>query len=129
MTHQNEQMLLDAYSAFARGDLEGYLANCTEDITFSVPGRGQVAGQYSRADFGPGLIGKVMQVTNGTFKETVDDVIANHERGCVLATHEFDRDGKHFQYQTAHIYRIRDGKLADFLEYPADLYAFDEAWR
>ena len=128
MAHPNEEMLRNAYAAFARGDLDGYLSNCTDDITFHVPGRNQVAGDYSRAQFGPALINKVMQLTNGTFRETIDDVIANETRGCVLATHEFDRGSKHFSYQTAHIYRISNGKPAEFLEYPADLHQFDEAW-
>jgi ketosteroid isomerase-like protein len=42
--------------------------------------------------------------------------------------HEFQRKGRGHIYRTAHIYRIEDGRLAEFREYPEDLYALDAAW-
>ncbi len=129
MAHPNEETLRAAYAAFARGDLEGYLSHCTDDITFHVPGRGRVAGRYTREQFVTPFISKVIEETNGTFRETVIDAVANDDHGVVLAHHSFERGGRTFSYETAHVYRIRGGKLASFAEYPADLYAFDEAWR
>jgi ketosteroid isomerase-like protein len=38
MGHRNEDVLRDAYAAFFRGDLEGYLRHCTDTIVFHVPG-------------------------------------------------------------------------------------------
>ncbi len=129
MAHPNEETLRQAYATFAQGDVEGYLKYCTDDITFHVPGRSEVAADYTREQFIPLLIGKVITLTSGTFRETVNDVVANDTRGVVLATHEFKREGKSFSYKTVHVYRIREGKLAEFAEYPADQYLFDEAWR
>ena len=128
MSHPNEQMLRDAYSAFARGDLDGYLKHCTDDIVFHVPGRGRVAGTYPRTQFASSMIKTVIELTKGTFRETVLDVVANDRRGVVLALHEMDRGNGPVSYRTAHIYVIRDAKLAEFREYPEDLYAFDAAW-
>lgn len=128
MTHPHEDMLRKAYATFAQGDLDGYLRYCTDDITFHVPGRSQVAGDYTRAQFTTSLINKVMTLTQGTFRETVLDVVANETRGVVLAAHEFERDGTVYRYETVHVYRIREGKLAEFVEYPTDQYLFDEAW-
>jgi ketosteroid isomerase-like protein len=127
MPHPNEEMLRQAYATFAQGDLQGYLKYCTDDITFHVPGRNQVAGDYTREHFASSLISKVMGLTNGSFREAVNDVVANDTRGVVLATHEFERQGKSFSYKTTHVYRIREGKLAEFAEYPEDQYLFDEA--
>ena len=36
--------------------------------------------------------------------------------------------GRTHVYRTAHIYRIEDGRRAEFREYPEDLYVLDEAW-
>lgn len=129
MAHPNEETLRAAYNAFAQGNLEGYLKFCTDEITFHVPGRGQVAGDYTRAEFVHPFISKVIELTNGTFQETVVDVVANDSRGVVLAGHQFERNGHRYAYDTAHIYKIKDGKLAEFAEYPADQYLFDEAWQ
>jgi ketosteroid isomerase-like protein len=128
MPHLNEEMLQAAYAAFAQGDLAGYLKYCTQDITFRVPGKGKIAGTHTRDQFSSPWVSSVMELTNGTFRETVIGVVANDERGVVLATHEFERNGRKFKYDTAHIYRIKYGKLDSFEEYPADLYYFDEAW-
>ena len=128
MIHPNEETLQAAYAAFTQGDPAGYLKHCTENITFRVPGKGGISGTFTRDQFLSPWISSVMKLTNGTFRETVNDIIANDERGVVLATHEFERNGKKFKYDTAHIYRIEDGKLDLFEEYPADLYYFDEAW-
>ena len=46
MAHPNEELLRNAYAAFARGDLEGYWAVCAQDFTFHVPGQNQVTGTY-----------------------------------------------------------------------------------
>jgi len=128
MAHSNEETLQSAYAAFAKGDLPGYLKYCTENITFRVPGKGKISGEYPRDQFASPWVSSVMELTNGTFRETVNGVIANDERGVVLVSHEFERNGRIYKYDTAHIYRIKEGKLDSFQESPADLYYFDEAW-
>jgi ketosteroid isomerase-like protein len=121
-------MIRDAYAAFIRGDLEGYLANCVDDFTFNVPGSSRVGGSYrGRSEF-MRLIGTVMELSGGRFEEEVVDVLANDRHGVVLANHRFDRDGAPKQYQTAHVYEIRDGKLATCWEQPRDPGVFDDAW-
>jgi len=128
MTHPNESTLRAAYAEFARGNLQGYLDHCTEDIVFHVPGRGKMAGTYTRAQFIEPFISKVINLTNGTFRETVLDAAANDGFGVVFTEHEFEHNGQHFRYRTVHLYKIRDGKLAEFREFPEDLYSFDAAW-
>ena len=128
MTHSNEETIRAAYAAFVQGDLNGYLKYCTDNITFSVPGKGKISGTHKRNEFISPWVSGVIELTNGTFRETVNDVVANDHRGVVLATHEFERNNQKFKYDTAHIYTIKDGKLDSFHEYPADLYYFDEAW-
>jgi hypothetical protein len=34
MSHPNEDVLRNAYAAFSRGDLEGYLSYCSDEIVF-----------------------------------------------------------------------------------------------
>ena len=126
--HDHDRILRDAYAAFARGDLEGYLAHCTDDITFTVPGENKVSGVYSRAEFGPGLIAKVMSATAGTFVETVLDVFTSARGGVVYAHHAFDANGEKREYRTMHLYEIRDGKLASFREVPVEMDVFQSAW-
>ena len=126
--HDHDRILRDAYAAFVRGDLDGYLSHCTPDMTFTVPGDNKVSGVYSREEFASGLIAKVMNATAGTFAETVLDVFTSARGGIVRAHHEFQANGQKREYRTLHIYEIRDGKLASFLEVPEDMEAFQRAW-
>jgi uncharacterized protein len=127
MSHRNEDVLRNAYAAFSRGDLDGYLQHCTDAVVFHVPGRTPMSGTHTRGQF-KSFIGRLMELCDGTFRETVLDVVANDRRGLVLAEHEFRRKGRTHVYRTAHVYRIEDGRLAEFREYPEDLYSFDAAW-
>jgi ketosteroid isomerase-like protein len=39
-----EATIREAYAAFARGDVEGYLRVCIEDFEFHVPGHNGISG-------------------------------------------------------------------------------------
>lgn len=128
MAHPLESTIREAYAAFGRGDVDGYLGACSPDFTFSVPGNGGIAGQYRGKEGVYGLAKKAMEITGGTFNEVVEDVLANDQHAVVLALHRFTRDGRSKEYRTAHVYTVRDGKLGECFEQPRDQAGFDEAW-
>ena len=117
-----------AYAAFGRGDIDGYLQPCAKDFAFHVPGNGGIAGTYVGRDGLYALAGKAMGITDGTFNEEVEDVLANDTHAVVLARHRFTRDGGVREYRTAHVYEISNGKLVRCFEQPRDPAGFDDAW-
>lgn len=125
--HANEAALREAYAIFAKGDMDGFLACCTDDVTFTVPGNNRGTGTYTKNTF-MNLIGMVMEVSQGTFQEDVLDVFANDERGVLLLNHSFERDTGHAEYRTAHKVELRDGKIARWEEWPGEMERFDAAW-
>ena len=128
MAHPLEAIIREAYAAFGRGDLDGYLRPCTEGFIFNVPGRGSIAGTYRGKGGLYELARKAIETTGGTFHEQVEDVLANDHHAVVLARHSFTRDGESKDYRTAHVYEIRDGRLAECWEHPRDQAIFDDAW-
>ena len=124
----NEAKLRAVYEAFARGDMDAVLADCTDGIVFHVPGRSPMAGGYPGRDGFMAMIGKVMQLSGGTFKEELTDALANDRHGVALARHTLERNGKQHEYHTVHVWHIKDGKFTEFWEHPGDTVAFDEAW-
>lgn len=128
MAHPLEATIREAYAAFGRGDIDGYLRQCAEDFTFHVPGHGGIAGAYVGKQGLYDLAGKAMGITGGTFREEVEDVLANDKHAVVLARHRFTRDGSAKDYRTAHVYEIVEGKLARCFEQPRDPAGFDDAW-
>jgi ketosteroid isomerase-like protein len=128
MSHPPEQRIQDAYAAFGRGDLEGYLQVCTADFSFRVPGKGGISGTWVGKQGMYELAGKAMAETAGTFREEVEDVLANDRHAVVLALHRFSRNGTAKEYRTAHVYEVREGKLAACFEQPRDSAVFHDAW-
>jgi ketosteroid isomerase-like protein len=128
MAHPLENMIRAAYAAFGRGDVDGYLLACTDDFSFNVPGASLLAGTYQGRE-GLHELGRLaMQLTEGSFKEDVEAVLANDKHAVVLARHRFMRDSEPREYETAHVYEIHGGKLARCWEQPRDSKAFDAAW-
>ena len=127
MSHSNEDVLRDLYAIFAKGDLAGFLDGCTDDVTFTVPGRASVSGAYTKSTF-MDLINIVMGRSGGTFQEDLIDVFANDEHGALVLTHRFDRDGKARTYQTTHVVTFDGDKIATWEELPGSLTEFEAAW-
>lgn len=128
MSHPLEAIIREAYAAFGRGDVDGYLEACTEDFEFHVPGNCGIAGTYAGHDGIYALAGKAMSITGGTFREDVEDVLANDTHAVVLARHHFTREGQSKDYRTAHVYEVHGGKLDRCFEQPRDPAAFEDAW-
>jgi len=127
MGHPNEKRLRDLYATFAKGDVPGFLAGCTDDVTFTVPGDTPGSGTFTKDQFTDWIVGVIGQ-TGGTFREDVVDVFANDDHGVLLLHHEFDRDGDHHEYSTAHIVELSDGRIASWAEHPGSMHEFEEAW-
>ncbi|HZU72661.1 MAG TPA: SgcJ/EcaC family oxidoreductase [Acidimicrobiales bacterium] len=127
MSHKNEDRLRELYGIFARGDLQGFLDGCTDDVTFHVPGEAAVSGVFTKGDF-PSWITGVMGIAGGTFQEHILDVCANDDHGMLELRHEFDRDGVHRSYLTAHVVEFRDGRISRWEERPGSIAEFEAAW-
>jgi ketosteroid isomerase-like protein len=127
MGHANEDKLRQLYARYAEGDLGGFLAGCTDDVIFAVPGYATVSGTYSRDEF-PVWIGNVTERSGGTFHSDIIDVVANDERGVLLLVHAFDRDGTHYEYQTAHLVHFEHGLITRWVQHPGSMREFEEAW-
>ena len=127
MSHPNETALRDAYACFAKGDLEGFLGRCTDDVTFTVPGANRVAGTYTKGTF-MDLVGKVMETTQGSFGEEIVDAVANDDKAILLVHQWFDRDIGHQDFRVAHIITLQGGRIATWQEWTGNQAEFDAAW-
>jgi ketosteroid isomerase-like protein len=127
MAHSNDALLRSTYDAFMRGDLDGVLANCADNIVFHIPGQNQLTGQYPGADCFRQMIDKVMYLSGGSFREELHDIVTKDEHGVGLVRHTLQRGEIQHHYNSVHIWHIENGKLADFWEHPEPI-AFHEAW-
>jgi uncharacterized protein len=126
MAHPNEENLRKAYEAFADADMDTVMGLFADDIQFHVPGRSEVAGDYSGKEEVEGFIMKLMELTGGTFRLEVHDVLANDEHTIGLVTLKAERRDKRLNQNDVHVWHVRDGKFSEFWGHPGTLYDFDE---
>ena len=125
--NSEETVLRAAYDAFGRGDIAGFLAVCTPDVTFDIPGNGLLSGHLSKDAF-LAKLGPAMSAVGGTFREEVLGMTVSDGAGAVLTAQRAERDGALHTWHSVHWWRFQDGKLAALRELIDDAAAFDRAW-
>jgi len=130
MAHPNEQLTRTFYAEFARGNLAGVLAVCTDDVRFHIRGDNAIAGEYGREDFAR-LAMMLGQIAGPSLKMELEDVLADDTRGAAFLHDTFTRpdDGTAADVRLLHVFRFSGGRIASFEELPFDQQAFDEVWR
>lgn len=127
MAHRTEDLTRELYAAFARGDMAAVLAMCDDSIVFHVPGKAPFSGDHTKADFADWM-GQVMQISGGTFEETLLDVLVSDDHVLALLDHHFEKNGRPQQYFTAHLWAVKDGRFTEWRELPDDQDEFTAVW-
>jgi uncharacterized protein len=124
----NGALIRRAYEAFSRGDLQGALASFAEDILWHVPGRGPLSRDYRGRAEVLAFFAHFMELSGGTFRLEVDEVLAKGDRVVVLCTESALRGGRRWSSPQVHVWTVKDGQATVFSEYPGDQQAEDEFW-
>jgi uncharacterized protein len=123
---QNVDVVQQAYEAFGRGDIPGVLELLTDDVEWTmqgpsvIPFAGTFRGREGIAEFFT-LLDETLEFEQFEPRKFVGQgdtvVVVGYERGLVKPT------GRTFEHEWAHVYTLRDGKIATglFLEDTAAL--------
>lgn len=128
MKNQKTAALEKLYSDFAKSNFEGALSHCAEGLTFQVAGKSKLAGKYTRANFVANFAEKLKELSNGTYKFEVHDILASDQHSVVLMSEKVSRGGETAEYRMAHVWRFDGDKPLAGYTYPRDLYQFDAIW-
>jgi ketosteroid isomerase-like protein len=126
MGNPNEDLLRQGYDAFGRGDMEWLTEHFADDIVWHVPGQNPFAGDHRGKEAIFALFAKQMELTGGSLRLEIHDVLANDEHGVALATATATREGKSLEDRQAHVFHVRGGKVTEFWSHPGDQRAVDE---
>lgn len=128
MAHPNEDLMREGFTAFQSGDLQKVGDFFADDIVWHVPGKSPLAGDHKGIDAVMEFFGKTMEMTGGTFKLEVHDILANDEHGVALITTTGEREGKSLRSNGVQVIHIEGGKVTESWLHPDDAYANDEFW-
>lgn len=99
------------------------------DVVWTVPGKGAIAGEHRGVEAVVAFLGKVMQLTNGTLRPQVSNIVTDDESGAFVTRDTAERgDGRKLDALLVLHVTIRYGKWASVREYIHDLYAWDAFW-
>jgi uncharacterized protein len=129
MTAQdNRELILGGYEAFGKGDIPDVVARWAPDIVWHISGRSPLARDYTGAEEVLGFFGALQELSAGSFRLEIHDVIASEDHVVALVAEIAERGGNSLTNPSAHIWHVRDGKATEFWAAPYDLYATDAFW-
>lgn len=126
MAHPNEELAQHGFDAFSKGDSEALAALMADDIVFHFPGRGPLAGDHRGKDQVLANLAKQGELTGGTFRVEVHDIVANDDHAIVLTAARAERGDRSWEDNAVLVFHIRDGKFSEAWLHPGDQYAGDE---
>ena len=128
MAHPNEDLARRGYQAFSEGDMATLNELFADDLVWHVGGRSSLAGDYRGKDAVFDFFAKTMEMTGGTFRLEVHDILANDDHVVALTTVSGQRDGKSINDNSVQVLHVKDGKVTESWFHPGDQYAADEFW-
>ena len=126
--HPNVALLQKGYEAFARGDIAALTDMFAQDMVWHVPGTNLISGEHKGRDAVFAVFAKTMELTGGTFKIDLHDIVANDEHTVSLTRAAASRQGKQLDLRGVDIYHIRNGKVTEWWSFVEDQRLDDEFW-
>ena len=126
MAHPNEELIRRGYDAFMAGDMDTLNEFFADNIVWHAPGRNQLSGDHRGKEQVFAVFAKLGELTGGTFRLEIHDVLANDEHAVVLARSMAERGGKRLDDNGVQVFHIQDGKITEQWLHPGDTYAGDE---
>ncbi len=129
MTQPNEGLVRAASAAFGRGDL-GALRDqfFAQNIVWHVAGTGPLAGDYNGVAQVIGLLSKITELSGGTVRPELHDVLVSNDHTVALATIRAERAGKQLQLNLVHVIHAENGKATEVWTHSSDPAAAAEFW-
>jgi uncharacterized protein len=119
MSQNNKAILEQANTAVVKGDYEGFLSHCTDDVEWTFVGDRTLKGKeavrrYMKATYvEPPEFTVAQLIAEGDFVTALGDIRLKDERGTVVHSAYCD------------VWRIRDGKLAELTAFVIEIKAED----
>jgi ketosteroid isomerase-like protein len=128
MAHPNAELINQAYRSFADGDISSVLQMLDDHITWHVPGRSPLSGDYKGPNGVLDFFGRCRQLSGGTLRVGVDEILADGDRVIVLSTVSAERHGQSWSSPEVHAWRLANGRAIEFREFQGDQEAEDSFW-
>ena len=127
--HANATLIRKAHEAFTKGNyVTTWTELLSEDVVWHLPGSGPLAGEHRGRDAVLAAMRRFEQLSGGTIRTEVHDILANDEHAVALLRATGTRGKKRYEALEVDIYHIRDDKVTEFWSFSEDQRLTDEFW-
>ena len=118
---RNIEQARRGYKAFNDGDIQTVMDLIAEDCVWHGGPYGPFAGDYKGKAAILDFFMKFAQLTEGTYKADIHDILANDQHGIVLGTSSGTRKGKTREDKFVDVVHLdADGKIKEFWRFVED---------
>jgi len=128
MDNSNAMIVRKAYQDFADGDVAAVFSSFDEGIAWHVPGHSPLSGKYKGHDQVRAFFQRTMELSRGSFRIEVHQVLAGDDLVVVLATISARRNEVSACFSEVHVWTFKSGKIVSFREYQGDEQREDAFW-
>ncbi len=126
--HPNAALLTKGYGAFASGDMATMTELFAEDVVWHLAGNNPLSGVHRGRDAVFAIFAKTTQLSGGTFKIELHDVLANEEHAVALTRATASRQGKTYDSRDTDVYHVSGGKVTEWWSLVENGRVADEFW-
>ncbi|MEA2843462.1 MAG: uncharacterized protein QOJ69_1133 [Actinomycetota bacterium] len=125
--HPNAALIRKLQHAILAGDLEGVLDAYTEDAVYRVAGNNLLSGTHRGREAIAAFFVKAMEITGGTLRIVVDDVLAEDGHAVIFWSGGAERPGKSLDAHGIMAFKVNDdGKFTESWWLYDDQAAYDD---
>jgi ketosteroid isomerase-like protein len=126
--HPNVQKVKQAVKALRKLDRDTAAELLTEDATLGLSGTNLLSGKYEGVDEIIGFYKRRLDLTDGTFRSSLHDVMANDRHACTIERSIASRNGRTLDVTDATVFHVHDGKVATIILHFFNFYKHEEFW-
>ena len=124
--HPNAEFARKAYDAMAGGDVDYLQAHMHPDVIFHQGGRFPTAGTHVGRDAVFGHMMEFFTMVDFSMKLDIHEILASDDHIVALIRVSLDYQGRHLEFDEAHVWHVRDDLVTEMWAVPKDPYEVDE---
>jgi ketosteroid isomerase-like protein len=126
--HPNLQVMRRTLDAFGSGDVATLAQVFSKDVVWRVPGKSVLAKDYKGQEEVFGFFGRLMELTNGTFRVQSLDILANDTGGVFVDRLTAERNGRTLDVRLLLHVAITRGQVVEGIDHFHQEHLWDAFW-
>jgi ketosteroid isomerase-like protein len=127
LEHPNVKAVRNYQAAMAKGDFANGISVFDPEVTYTVPGNNILSGIYKGPEQVMGYLGKLMELTQGSYGISEMHWLANDKDQVVLFIKNYaDLRGRSYEWEETIMFEFKNGKKYNIEHFQANQAGVDE---